>query len=306
MKILCLHGQGTSGAIFKSQTGEYKPPFHIWEMSNTIFALCARHLTIPIHNSAAFRAKLPPSYTFDFVDAPFPCAPAPGIDVLFASAGTYTWWPTPSVSLIRGSHRRLLDHLAEGGPYDALCCFSQGCSLALSFLLYHARESGSQEPLPFRSVVFICGGVPFPVLEDLGVGVSERAREVSDATVRVMKEKAGRLAWAAGNLGEVRLGRTPGLWDDTSDLVHDPAVMPEEGGDVFGIDFGEVGEELRVGIPTVHIYGAKDPRWPSSMQLACFCRDRKMFDHGGGHDIPRSTEVSERIAELIRGLPGGG
>jgi len=260
------------------------------------------HLTSSITNPAAFRSKLPPSYTFDFPDAPFPCPPAPGIDVLYSSSGAYTWWPAPTVSLIRGSHRRLLDHLAEGGPYDALCCFSQGCSLALSFLLYHARESPG-DPLPFGSVVFICGGVPFSVLEDLGVGVTDRAREVSDATVRVMKEKAGRLAHVAENLGEVRLGT--GLWDDTSDLVHDPGVMPEER-DVFGIDFGEVGEELRVGIPTVHVYGAKDPRWPSSMQLAHFCRDRKMFDHGGGHDIPRSTEVSERIAELITGLPGGG
>jgi hypothetical protein len=27
-----------------------------------------------------------------------------------------------------------------------------------------------------------------------------------------------------------------------------------------------------------------------------------MYDHGGGHDIPRSTKVSERIAELVEEL----
>jgi hypothetical protein len=142
------------------------------------------------------------------------------------------------------------------------------------------------------------------VLEELGVGVSDRAREVNDETVRVMKAKAARLAHMARNLDEVKLG--VGLWDDTSDLLHDPDVMPGER-DVFGIDMeGGVPEDLRIGLPTVHVYGAKDPRWPSSMQLAYFCKDRKMFDHGGGHDIPRSTEVSERIAEMVRGLPGAG
>lgn len=193
-----------------------------------------------------------------------------------------------------------MDHIADNGPYDALCCFSQGCSLAFSFLLYHAREN-PDEPLPFGSVVFICGGIPFAVLEDLGYHVGDRAKEVSEETVRVMKAKAGRLAHMARNLEEVKRG--VGLWDDTSDLVHDPNVAPEER-DVFGIDFTEVPGDMRIRIPTVHVYGAKDPRWPSSMQLAYFCEDRKMYDHGGGHDIPRSTDVSERIAELFRRLPG--
>ncbi|KAH8912858.1 hypothetical protein BR93DRAFT_933788 [Coniochaeta sp. PMI_546] len=269
MKLLCLHGQGTSGAIFKSQT-------------------------------AAFRSKLGPDYTFDFVDAPFPGPPAPGIKVMYDS-GTYTWWPQATTSLIRGSHQRLLDHISENGPYDALCCFSQGCSLAFSFLLYHSRENPS-EPLPFKSVIFICGGIPFAVLEDLGYKVSPKAHGVNDQTVRVMKQKAANLAHMAANLDQIKHGI--GLWDDTSDLIHDPAVMPEER-DVFGIDFTTVPDDLRINIPTVHIYGAKDPRWPSSMQLAYFCTDRKMFDHGGGHDIPRSTSVSEKIAELIRGLPAG-
>jgi hypothetical protein len=139
------------------------------------------------------------------------------------------------------------------------------------------------------------------VLEDLGLDVSERAHKLNDQTVVVMKRKAASLAHMAANLDQIRHG--VGLWDDTSDLIHDPAVMPEEK-DVFGIDFTAVPEDMRIRIPTVHIYGAKDPRWPSSMQLAYFCQDRKMYDHGGGHDIPRSTEVSERIAGLFRQLPG--
>jgi hypothetical protein len=247
--------------------------------------------------TVAFRAKLGPSYSFDFVDAPYPCAPAPGVKVVWNS-GHYAWWPKQAVPLIRGSHKWLVDYIDDHGPYDALCCFSQGCSLAISYLLYHGRETPDEE-LPFKSVIFICGGLPLPVLDDLGLPVSERAREVNDQTVGLLKAKAGRLARLAADPGLLRRGE--GLWDDTEGLIHDPAVMPMES-DVFGLDFTSFPDDVRVAIPTAHVYGAKDPRWPSSLQLAYFCRDRLMYDHGGGHDIPRSTEVSNRIAQLFRQL----
>ncbi|KAK3381175.1 serine hydrolase FSH [Podospora didyma] len=293
MKILCLHGAGTSAAIFKSQT-------------------------------AAFRSKLGPEYTFEFLDGPFPGTPAPGIPELYhqqntntntntKKLATYIWWPQPTVPEIRAAHQRLQAHLTANGPYDALCCFSQGCSLAFSFLLYHLRSSKtpsmSSQPLPFQAVVFICGGVPFPVLEDLGVRVSARAHAINSQTVTVLRQKAQHLAHLAAHLDEIRPG--VGLWDYGDDklLLHDPSSssrgkMPDET-DVFGIDFTrDVPQDLRIDIPTVHVYGAKDPRWPSSMQLAYFCKEenRVMYDHGGGHDIPRSSQVSETIAGFFREL----
>ncbi|KAM7214129.1 family of serine hydrolases 1 [Rhypophila decipiens] len=268
MRILGLHGHGTSASIMKSQT-------------------------------VAFRSKLPPSYSFDFVDAPFHCAPAPGIKVLFES-GHYTWWPKATINGIRGSHKWLIDYIDEHGPYDAIIGFSQGCSLVASFLLYHYRETPS-EPLPFKCAIFTCGGLPLGVLEDLAIPVSQRAHDINDQTVAIMKAKAGALTKLAANLDQIKPGM--GLWNDTTGLLHDPEVLPDER-DVFGLDFSDTGipRDLRIQIPTLHIYGAKDPRWPASMQLAYFCDRRKMYDHGGGHDIPRSTEVSLRIAELVQEL----
>ncbi|KAK3380120.1 serine hydrolase FSH [Lasiosphaeria ovina] len=266
MRILGLHGHGTSAHIFKSQT-------------------------------AAFRAKLDKSYTFDFVDAPFDCAPAPGVKVLFDS-GHYTWWPKATINSIKGAHKWLIDYAEEHGPYDAVICFSQGCSLVGSFLLYHYRETPNEE-LPFKAAMFVCGGVPLPVLEDLGLPVSQRAHDINDETVRLLKQKAGALTELAANLDRIRPG--VGLWDDTAGLLHDPRVMPHES-DVFGLDFTAMPADAHIKIPTVHVYGAKDPRWPASVQLAHFCDDRKMYDHGGGHDIPRSTEVSRQMAALLQGL----
>ena len=237
------------------------------------------------------------SYTFDFVDGPFPCTPAPGIAVVFKS-GNYTWYQKQTAEAIRASHEWLLDHLDRHGPYDAVCCFSQGCALVISLLLYHARENPDQ-PLPFKAALFICGGIPLPVLTNLGLPVSQKAREIGEQTVKLLHQRAANLERMAANPDLIKRG--VGLWDDTTGLVHDPDVIPEAS-DVFGLDFTAFPDDVRIDIPTAHVYGAKDPRWPASMQLAFACENRQMYDHGGGHDIPRSTEVSKNIAEMVRQL----
>lgn len=136
-----------------------------------------------------------------------------------------------------------------------------------------------------------------PVLEDLDLEVPQRAHEHNDRSVQLMRSKSAMLY----NLEKLPRGR--GLWDDTGDLEHDADEMPEES-DCFGLDFTKFPDNIRINIPTVHIYGAKDPRWGSGLQLAYFCNDRKMYDHQGGHDIPRTTPVSVKIAELLRAVNG--
>lgn len=39
-------------------------------------------------------------------------------------------------------------------------------------------------------------------------------------------------------------------------------------------------------------------------QLAEFCDDRIEYDHSGGHDMPRSTAVSMKIADMVRQVVG--
>lgn len=263
VKILCLHGQGTSGLIFKSQ-------------------------------SASFRAKLPSEWQWDFPDAPYSAKPHPGIDVLFSSP-TYAWWLASQdiVNAVRAAHLWLDEYIEENGPYDGVCCFSQGCSLIGTYLLYHAKEN-PQLPLPFGSAVFICGGLPLPVLEDMGLD-AQGAFALNERTVDQMKAKSSMLYHPAN------LPKGQGLWDNTADLEHKADELPDES-DCFGLDFTSFPKDLRIKLPTVHIVGAKDPRFPASVQLAFFCDNRKMFDHGGGHDIPRTTQVSMNIADLVKGV----
>lgn len=278
-RLLCLHGHGTSASIFKSQT-------------------------------AAFRSKLGDDYQFDFVDAPFLSAGAPGINAIYQTQ-TYTWWRQSTPEEIRAAHRWVADYATRNGPYDAVCCFSQGCSLASTMALYRSMEEVlshgdfyGEPPLPFGAAIFICGGVPLPALEDMGLPVSTRAHEINQSTGALLNGTAGRLAEFAANLKLIKRG--VGLWDDNNDLlVHDPRQRPARS-DVFGLDFTEFPASARIRIPTAHIYGSKDPRWPAAIQLAEFCDDRIEYDHGGGHDIPRSTEVSVKIADMLRQVVGRG
>lgn len=270
----------------------------------------ANAIRFPTKHTAAFRAKLDKSYVFDFVDAPFASKPAPGIDAIYKKEKTYTWWPQATPEAIRAAHLWVAEYAREHGPYDAVCCFSQGCSLASTMALYRAIGSpanrgrpgteAEEETLPFRAAIFICGGVPLSALEDMGLEVPPRAYEISQRTGQLLNSTAGRLTELAANLKLIRPG--VGLWDGNlhdGRLVHDPSVRPDPS-DVFGLDFTRFHARARITIPTVHIYGSKDPRWPASIQLAEFCDDKMEYDHGGGHDIPRSTEVSNRIADMIR------
>lgn len=209
---------------------------------------------------------------------------------------TYTWWPEHTVEAVRATHRWLEDYIDEHGPYDAVCCFSQGCSLAGSYLLDHAKHTPTF-PLPFRSAIFICGGLPLPFIEDLGLDVPHRAHELHERTAALMRAKSAML------YDIDKLPKGQGLWDNTTDLEHDHEELPPET-DCFGLDFTTFPDNIRIKIPTVHIYGAKDPRWPTAIQLAYICDDRKMYDHLGGHDIPRTSQVSETIAELVREVTG--
>jgi hypothetical protein len=263
MRFLCLHGRGTSAAIFESQT-------------------------------ASFRYKLDASrFTFDFIDAPYPSTAAAGVE-LFYSGPYYSFWPGSDIEDIKASQTWLLQHIAKHGPYDGVMTFSQGCSVIGSFLLYHAAER-PKEPLPFKVAIFICGGMPLPVLEDLGIYVGAEAREWDELSKWELHEKAS-----------ATVRKEPGFDRWGSSKFDSEAAIDRS--NVFGINFKSgVPEELRINIPTVHIYGCRDPRFPSSRQLEHFCEDgakRKSYDHSGGHDIPRSSEVSERIAGLVEWCAG--
>ncbi|KAL8936840.1 MAG: hypothetical protein Q9216_004725, partial [Gyalolechia sp. 2 TL-2023] len=188
--------------------------------------------------------------------------------------------------------------LARDGPYDGVMCFSQGCSLIASFCLYHAAETPEQ-PLPFKVAVFICGGIPLQVLEDVGIDVSKEAWAMNEKSALALAEQASSDAILKSGLN--RWVNAEGVIANNNDGEGAPPSPLVDPTNVFGLDFTKMPKHLRITVPTVHVYGNMDPRCPASLQLAQFSDPtwRKTYDHGGGHDVPRKTDVSESIAQLV-------
>ncbi|KAK7982031.1 hypothetical protein PG988_004269 [Apiospora saccharicola] len=248
MKILCLHGKGTSGRIFKSQT-------------------------------ASLRSKLEtavPEFIFEFVDGPQPSAPAPDTP-LFYEPPHYAFYEGTDIKGIRAGHKWLEGILEQNGPYDGVMMFSQGCALVSSYMLY-------QQCSPCSSA----GGIPITALKDLGVHVSKEVEELDHRTKNQLLEKT---------TAEVTRDR----WQLT-DYASVVRRAQFDSDDCFGLNLNKIPAELKIRIPTVHVFGEKDPRLPASIQLAGLCDPyiRKVYNHGGGHEIPRAKGVSEELAQLLQ------
>ncbi|KAJ5334746.1 hypothetical protein N7452_007149 [Penicillium brevicompactum] len=251
MKVLCLHGKGTSGAIFRSQI-------------------------------SSFRSKLPEGTEFDFLDGPFNSNAAAGVD-LFYSPPYYSWWENDSIDDIRGATERLNEYIAQNGPYDLAMMFSQGCVLGSSALLIHQEETPHLPP-PFKAAIFICGGPSTIVMEELGFHVSAEARERDIASRKALFAQAGSSAVLAK--GSDRWTGLKSLNDGLSeDQLREEITSP-----------------YHITIPTVHVYGTKDPRYASGVHLSGLCdaANRRTFNHEGGHEIPRTAAVSNSLAGLFK------
>ena len=238
---------------------------------------------IPISPSAAsFRSKLPEDIEFDFLDGPFNSDPAAGID-LFYGPPYYSWWENGSIDDIRSAHDWLNEYIAKNGPYDIALMFSQGCVLGSSILLFHQEETPHLPP-PFRAAIFVCGGPSMNVLEEMGFHVSAEARE---------RDSASRMALALQAGSSALLTRGADRWTGLKSL--DSGLSEDKLRD-------EITSPYRITVPTVHIYGSKDPRYAAGVHLSGICdpEKRRTFDHGGGHEIPRTAAVSTSIAGLFQ------
>lgn len=214
--------------------------------------------------------------------------------------------------------------------------FSQGCAVIASYIIYRQKEkekdrwvggtgTGTEtKDLPFKVAVFICGGLPLGVVEDLGGVVGKECWEWDERSRKDLHTLAGGLVdlrpgmdpWALhrhhnGRVVDVRRqedGRAGGAvavaGAGAGRLVAAAEKDDNSSADIrYGLDFSKLPPSITIRIPTVHIYGQKDPRDKASLLLSEFCDDgkgrKKIFGHPGGHEIPRHRNVSEEIAELI-------
>ena len=140
----------------------------------------------------------------------------------------------PNVESVRAALKDLRDYIISNGPFDAVLGFSQGASLAASFIAQQSLDLTRDARCDFKCAIFICGikGVH-----------------------------------TAGS------GRILGVEED-----------------------GEI-----IQIPTVHIFGSGDSLVQESLDLSLICdhRTRVLFDHKGGHEVPRGAALVSEMAACI-------
>ena len=136
---------------------------------------------------------------------------------------------------LRSALKDLEGYVNAEGPFDAIMGFSEGASLAASFIA--SQKNWSEDSPPFKCAVFICAGG----------------------------------AWDSQGQGKQLQP------SDLDDLIH---------------------------IPAANIMGSKDEHYAQSFNLSqgCDIRTREIFDHGGGHEIPRGPKVTVEMAMAINAV----
>lgn len=78
-----------------------------------------------------------------------------------------------------------------------------------------------------------------------------------------------------------------------------PPVEPVTGGCILADDFEDCDA---IDIPTCHVLGAADPYLDGAMALYNMCNQdtADLFDHGGGHVIPRNKDVVYQVSEVLQ------
>lgn len=160
-KILCLHGSGTSAAIFRIQ-------------------------------SRKLAALLEPHFDLVYLDGPLPCDPGPGVLPFFAGCDPYLKWlrdESPAEEADETQRQRaedmLLAEVERRGPFAGVLGFSQGAKVGM-YLARRLEEGvmtmtrmgeegegegegegvGGKQPkldgkAALKFVVAVCGTAPF-------------------------------------------------------------------------------------------------------------------------------------------------
>ena len=166
-RILCLHGAGSSGNIFRAQGRKI---FH----------------------------SLRREFQFVFVDAPFPSTAGPGMYPTYADSGPFYRW---QCDLSASSSFDITEEevLAEtenvwqsleaqlrspgGGPFIGVMAFSQGARVATGFLLHLEKKRRQQRPdLPKIQFIIVNSATYPPLLFDSESDSGDMPNESLDQT----------------------------------------------------------------------------------------------------------------------------
>ncbi|KAM0511076.1 hypothetical protein ACHAPE_010223 [Trichoderma viride] len=143
VRILCLHGGGSSNEIMKMQI-------------------------------AAIRYEMENEATFDFIEGAYPSPSGDALagnltgvrlDEVVASSeqSFYAYYDPRNAESLQGVQDEMLEYLSEE-QFDAVIAFSEGAALASSLMIRHAAENLTAMPL-FPCAIFLSGIPPLRVAD---------------------------------------------------------------------------------------------------------------------------------------------
>ena len=279
MKILCLHGMGTNPPVFEAQT-------------------------------AKVRALLGPTFSFDFIEGEKPCEPAPGIAEVYS--GPYiAFYEDPTPEQVAEAHDLVNEVIEEDGPFDGIMGFSQGAALAASLILQRQTDHPT-EPAQFRFAIFMCGMLPCSPYAQFNDHLLDGFRRtVTDVPMSAAEEKdrlrlarkayANDIEWTGAVAGAFHPKCSQATGEEFIAVLESLRSSKNRLTESLPASYHPAWDPIRIEIPTAHIVGAKDPWNPLSLLLKQMCTEEKskLYDHRGGHEIPRSETVAIAIKDCI-------
>ncbi|KAK1622035.1 serine hydrolase FSH [Colletotrichum phormii] len=262
MRILALHGVGSSAKILESQL-------------------------------LGLMRSVDASYEFVLVDGAVPSHRGPGMSPAL-SGPFYSYATGYSPSEIQAAHHQIAATVDELGPFDGILGFSQGASLALSYI-YPQQVNGEDPDFKF-AVLF--SSVPFSADSTYCEGEIDQlcsyrrsGMHAKDLAPRqqVFNDCLVRTFQSALKIGAVLPDFNQDFYKDigaTVPRVLHPMLLPE-----------------RIHIPTVHVSGRRDFPFMHGMHeigyQMCDARLSKKLHHSGGHHPPKKESEIKAVVRAM-------
>lgn len=301
-RILCFHGGGSSGSIFRIQARKIEQTL--------------RH-----------------HFRFVFINGPFKSVAGPGILPIFEGSGPYHRWhcDVSAASVfditeaeIAAERRTVCEYLyrllriEDGAPFVGVMGFSQGTRVATGLLLEQQLQAQQQQqqqrqwqknhkddlrPPPLRFAVLLGGTYPpLPLTDTLpslpspadtsaiclscsaSCERSSSSESGAEAAVSVyLKKEPARMVAATT--------ASPPLLSSSLDDDSSSGKMPKLHS-----------QQQRIRIPSVHVHGLQDPWLGEARELLKNCYDSRyatLVEFQGGHHVPSAQKDIDELARAI-------
>ncbi|KAF2839931.1 DUF341 domain protein [Patellaria atrata CBS 101060] len=269
MRLLCLHGVGSSARICESQ---FRP----------------------------FLKAVDPSYEFIFVDGPVLSRRGPGIGP-HLEGPFYSHTTGYSPKEMQDAQEHLDATIEELGPFDGVLGFSQGAALTISYIF---QRQACGEAIPFDFALFFSSVIPCSA--DAGYcekmiqrfcSLGHDITEIS-STGDLMLHENERLFIDLVSRTVVKARKNDALLPE-----YDMNIYTEgDGSEAPRVMHPQLLKE-RITMPTVHVTGKRDFDFMRSMSDAayglCDIRHTKKLEHSGSHHPPQKTAEVNAVVRAM-------